>query len=86
MMARIQLVREITRALNQLGGEGTTSAIMDVVDANYKWGASKCSVSNLLTRHPQFVKVEFLDFNVPSDGFGPGYRVRECLWRLEVVN
>lgn len=86
MMGRIQLIREITKALNELGGEGSTSAIMDIIDANYKWGASKCSVSNLLTRHKQFVKVDFMDFHVPTDGIRPGYRVRECIWRLEVVD
>ncbi len=85
-MGRIQLIREITRALKANGGEATTSAIMDYIDSNYKWGASKCSVANLLTRHPQFSKIDFLDFQVPGNGYGPGYRVRECVWRLEVVD
>ncbi len=85
-MGRIQLIREITRALEANGGEASTSAIMDFIDENYKWGASKCSVSNLLSRHPQFIKIDFLDFHVPSNGFGPAYRVRESVWRLQVRN
>jgi hypothetical protein len=83
-MARKQLIFEITRALQQLGGQASTSAIMDVVDQNYKWGATRNSVANLLSRHKQFRHVEHVDYHVPADSFGPGYRVRETIWRLDL--
>lgn len=86
LMARKQLIYEITRALTQMGGQGSTSAIMDVIDQNYKWGATRNSVANLLSRHKQFSMVERIDYHVPADSFGPGYRVREMIWRLEVVD
>ena len=79
-MARVQLVREITKAIHQLGGEGSTREIMKVIEQNYRWGASINSVSNLLARHKQFTKTGHVDTYIRADGYGPGYRVRETTW------
>ena len=79
-MARVQLVREITKAIHQLGGEGSTREILKVIEKNYRWGATISSVSNLLARHRQFTKTGHIDTYIKADGYGPGYRVRETTW------
>ena len=79
-MARVQLVREITKAIDQLGGEASTREILKVIEQNDRWGATISSVSNLLARHRQFTKTGQIDTYVRADGYGPGYRVRETMW------
>lgn len=82
-MGRKQLIHQARKALQELGGEATTGAILEVIDRNYRWGTTITSLSNVLARYPDFIKVQEVDWYVKRDQFGPGYRVRQTIWRLD---